>query len=139
MSSHMEKLGEYQPEMMKILLEEGKNISNIYQHLYNLWEPTRSYINSHDKFNNAVRFLLENGVDPNATDKYGNTLLYFASHCGCIEVVKLFLEHGARIDAPNNDLTKSTPLYLAFSSRNAEMTKLLIQRGGKMRINQLWG
>ena len=47
----------------------------------------------------AVKLCLEAGIDPNAADDEGRTALHGAAHKGRNEVVKLLVEHGAKVDA----------------------------------------
>jgi ankyrin repeat protein len=53
-----------------------------------------------------VRFFIENGVDVNATDKFGNTPLQFAAAAGNLPMVKLLLAKGANADAAVTDSVK---------------------------------
>ena len=47
----------------------------------------------------AVKMLLDLGIDVNAADTDGRTALHGAAHKGRNEVVKLLVEHGAKLDA----------------------------------------
>lgn len=47
----------------------------------------------------AVRMCLDAGIDPNVADDEGRTALHGAAHKGRNEVVKLLVEHGAKLDA----------------------------------------
>jgi ankyrin repeat protein len=47
----------------------------------------------------VVKMCLDLGIDPNATDADGRTALHGAAHKGRNDVVRLLVEHGARLDA----------------------------------------
>ncbi len=49
----------------------------------------------------AVKLLLDTGVDVHAADEAGNTALHGAANRGANSVVELLLAHGARLDAAN--------------------------------------
>jgi len=46
----------------------------------------------------AILQSLGAGDDPDARDRYGQTALMLASHAGHLEVVRLLVAHGARMD-----------------------------------------
>ena len=66
-----------------------------------------SLIRSHRSQQAAA--LIASGIDVNARDEYGNTLLHFAAFHGQIELVKLLLATGADINAV--DKSSSTVLH----------------------------
>jgi ankyrin repeat protein len=47
----------------------------------------------------AAKLCLDAGVDPNAADDEGRTALHGAAHKGRNEVVKMLVDHGAKLDA----------------------------------------
>lgn len=59
-----------------------------------------------------VSILLESGADVNRVDCNGNTPLHYAAEAGRVETVHILLEHGARVDIRNLGLL--TPLELAL-------------------------
>ena len=59
-----------------------------------------------------IRFLTQNGANPNVADENGVTPLEIAGRLGFAEGVKELLEAGARVDAPN--ATGETPLIAAI-------------------------
>jgi hypothetical protein len=74
----------------------------------------------------GVRELLDQNTDPNAEFEDGSTPIMFAAGSGHVDVVKLLLSRGARVNDRNSqgqtafDQTDST-----------EMKKVLIAAGGK--------
>ena len=51
----------------------------------------------------AVRLVLESGVDVNEADEAGNTALHGAANRGANSVIELLLARGARLDAANEE------------------------------------
>ncbi len=50
----------------------------------------------------AVKMCLDLGIDPNIADGDGRTALHGAAHKGRNDVVRLLVEHGAKLDARDN-------------------------------------
>lgn len=51
----------------------------------------------------AVKLVLASGVDVNQTDEDGNTALHGAANRGANSVIQLLLDHGAQLDAVNQE------------------------------------
>jgi ankyrin repeat protein len=79
-----------------------------------------------------IKLLIGRGANLEARDP-DRTPLFLAAHYGCVEIVKLLIEHGA--DPNALDLhTGETPLGRAqFGSYN-ELIEILIENGGKTRL-----
>jgi len=75
----------------------------------------------------VVAELLSQGLDPNTTDKYGNTLLMNASRQGHEELVKLLLERKA--DIMRRGPTGDSALMLASLKGHLGIVKILADRG----------
>lgn len=74
-----------------------------------------------------VRWVLENGADPNMKSEYEElSCLNRAIGKKNIELVRLVLDHGAALDTTD---TLSNPLFGAIYYGNLEIAKLLIDRG----------
>lgn len=71
-----------------------------------------------------VRFLTQNGANPNIGDKNGATPLQIASTLGSIEVVTALLKAGANVDVAND--AGETPLIAAVHKRDVPMVRLLL-------------
>jgi len=74
-----------------------------------------------------IRFLTEQGANPNIADKNGITPLQIATSLGYVEGVEALLKAGANIDVTNS--TGETPLISAVLRRDVIMTRLLLAKG----------
>lgn len=74
-----------------------------------------------------IRFLTEQGANPNIADKNGTTPLQIATSLGYVEGVEALLKAGATIDVTNS--TGETPLISAVLRRDVIMTRLLLVHG----------
>ncbi|KAN0129377.1 hypothetical protein V8E53_012861 [Lactarius tabidus] len=71
-----------------------------------------------------IRRLLENGANPNIRNNNHTTPLYLASSRGSLEIARLLLSYGAKVD--EKDKKGNTPFQVAASD---EMKKLLLEHG----------
>lgn len=76
----------------------------------------------------VITALLEKGADIEACDADGDPPLEWAVETGCLELVKLLLEHGAQINR-RNPSTGETVLLWAVRSGHVDVTQLLLARG----------
>lgn len=74
-----------------------------------------------------IKFLLQNGANPNIANKKGITPIMIAASRGNIDGVEALLGKGARID--DQDGLGETPLISATHRRDVEMVKLLLEKG----------
>ena len=68
----------------------------------------------------VAEHLLQQGVDPAATDSRGDTALHYAAHTGYgqpLEIISALLGIGTPVNARNND--GSTALWVARNDRRA--------------------
>ena len=80
----------------------------------------------------VVKFLLDNGADPNIPGKTGLTPLEHAcgrSKTNALALAKLLLAKGASVNATNVTGFTITPLDWAISFDNTELVKLLLDHG----------
>jgi ankyrin repeat protein len=79
----------------------------------------------------AVRFLLEQGADPNEANSDGLTPLYEAALVGSQSLVRLLIEKGANVNEPNY-ISQLTPVMGA--SKHPKIIQLLIDLGAKVNL-----
>jgi ankyrin repeat protein len=76
----------------------------------------------------VVRYLLDEGADVNAREKFGDTALIEATYNGHANVVKELLFRGAEINAIGHD---GTALDIAIARKYAVIADLLRHQGAK--------
>lgn len=82
-----------------------------------------------DADSSLVRFLLDNGADPNIRNEAGATALMWA--VGDLEKTRLLLDHGADVNARSDD--GRTPLLIGAGQFGCnEVVKLLLDRGANL-------
>ena len=88
---------------------------------------------------NKIKTLLDLGANPNATDRYGNSILMYASGAVGIpdDVVKILISHGANVNYYNK--VGTTPLINAVGMNNYGRIKLLIENGADTNGKGLGG
>ena len=80
----------------------------------------------------SVEFLLDLGVDIDAVDKFGNTLLIWALHQKHLDIVILLLEHGAKVNI--TDKYGRTLLWWAARRGYLNLVKLLLAKGANVNV-----
>lgn len=73
-----------------------------------------------------IQYFISQGADINYGGKKQETPLSFAVGIGRINIVKLLLDQGARIDT--DDILEN-PLFIAIQRRNPEMVSFLLKQG----------
>jgi ankyrin repeat protein len=77
--------------------------------------------------------LFEHGMDPSQPDWLLVTPLHRLAGSGDIEKAAIFIEHGARLDARDEDIS-STPLGWAAKFGRTEMVAFLLAKGARARL-----
>jgi len=104
--------------MLELLLRLGARVPDIAK-----WG--RAYYFKHY---DIAAFLLERGMNPNHMNWQRTTLLHDMAWEGDIRKAVLLLDHGADIDAVDDEF-RSTPLGIAARWGRREVVKLLLDRG----------
>jgi len=105
-------------EVLAFLLRLGARVP-----LVTKWGPY--YYFKHEA---TAKFLLEHGMNPNHMNWHRTTLLHHHSAKGELAKVKLLVDHGADIDAIDEEY-RSTPLGLATRNGRQEVVQFLLDRG----------
>lgn len=80
----------------------------------------------------AVHKFLKQGVNPSMADKEGNSPMLIASRMGYVDVVKLLIKYGAKVDEPRSPKGR-TPLMAALAYSNGiEIAKVLVENGANV-------
>jgi len=99
-------------------------------------EALASFIDTIKKGDTAgVTAYLAKQINVNGKDAAGNMPLHTASATGKIDIVRLLVEKGAKIDVPDYDM--KTPLHRAVESGNLETVEYILGRGGSVRAKAL--
>ncbi len=78
--------------------------------------------------------LINAGADPNGTNKFGAPVLLTAAGSGDIEIVKLLIKKGAKVNAKFERYDDVTALMLAAESGHLEVVKALIKGGADVDV-----
>lgn len=111
-----------------VLANEPEEIKKTCFNIYN----TGHEINIHDAIGlgckNLVKSFLDNGFDPNFSDRYGRSLLIAAMSGGKhhIDIIKLLLEYGANPNLVEVGDAANTPFARAIFHGNIETVKLML-------------
>ena len=105
-------------QMVDLLLRYGAKVPEVSK-----WG--RSYYFRHL---DMAEHLLQKGMNPNHMNWHRTTLLHDMAHGGLLEKARLLLDHGADIDAVDEEY-RSTPLGLAARAGHKELVELLLERG----------
>jgi ankyrin repeat protein len=62
------------------------------------------------------------------------TPLWIAARAGKLEVVKLLVEHGAKVDAMGASTVQQRPIEIALDHRRLEVMRYLIERGAALDV-----
>jgi ankyrin repeat protein len=76
----------------------------------------------------AARLLFEHGMDANRSNWLGITPLHRFAERGDLASARLFIEHGARLDARDQEL-QSTPVAYAARAGHLRMVRFLLDQG----------
>lgn len=104
--------------MIELLMVHGACVPELSK-----W-GARYYFKHYD----AAKLLLENGMGPDHMNWRQFTLLHDMAFTGDIEKAKLLLDHGADINAIDDEYS-STPLGYAARWGNGDIVDLLLERG----------
>lgn len=105
-------------DIIAMLMRVGARVPDVTK-----WAPF--YYFKHEA---TARFLLEQGMNPNHMNWHRFTLLHHMAAAGDIAKATLLLDHGADVDAIDDEY-RSTPLGVAARWGRPAMVDLLLERG----------
>jgi ankyrin repeat protein len=109
-------------EIVQLLVAKGADI--------NLGPWTALHSATVGKRRDIAACLIEKGADVNASDKRGNTPLYYSLRSMDWDMTKLLVSHGADISA---DIPEGLALLHYYSTHDSpDITKLLLAKGAKV-------
>ncbi len=111
-------------KMLELLCRYGATVPNVSK-----WG--KSYYFKHYE---VAKHLLEQGMNANHINWHRTTLLHDMAMAGEIEKAELLLDHGAEIDAIDDEY-RSTPLGLAARRGHKDMVALLLRRGADPKLS----
>ena len=110
-------------DLIRLLMNHGSTVPDSTK-----W--ARSYYFKHY---DVAKFLLEHGMNPNHRNWHRLTLLHDLAHDGEVDKIALLLDHGAEIDAIDDEY-RSTPLGLAARAGQRAAVELLLNRGANATL-----
>jgi len=125
-------------EITKLLLENGANV-NVRNDID--YTPLHNAMGKAEKYVKTSELLIQHGADVNARGgirvssgpgKWKHTPLHLAAREGNLEIVKLLIEHGAKIEA--KDFNNATPLFMAVTHKRKEVVKYLLEKGANINV-----
>lgn len=123
------ELSEYYVNLdnIKMILDSG--IVDIDTKSYNYSGVSALHIATLDSVE-LTEFFLDRGANPNSTDQFGRSPLYFAVDNDLYNQVELLLKRGANPNIKTKYLV--TPLHKAAYRGNIDMIELLIENGAEI-------
>ena len=82
-----------------------------------------------------VKYLIENGYNPNTVDRYGNAPIHTAILTAQQDIIEYLIQHGADIERKNK--AGLTPLQLAVTEDFIDSTKLLLEKGARVNGSKI--
>lgn len=121
-------------DIIKLLLEHGADLHAVGQ------DGTALHLAVWEKQEKIVQFLLDKGIDPNATSESGETALMAAALKGLTSIGQLLIEKGAEVNCQTTegttDMFNTSPpvvgesaLHLAAAYGHKEFVELLLEHG----------
>ena len=107
-------------------LDEGANVNAVTNVRYQVGK-TALMLASNYAHPEMVEYLLENGADVHAKNRYGVTALHIASREGHTDIVAMLLEKGADVNAKSNN--GATALITASEKGHTEIVAMLLDEG----------
>ncbi len=116
---------------IETLIKEGKPSVNDKDTAYIGDDRTALHQAASNGAIKLVKILLENGADPNLTNRVGETPLFAAAEKGRTDVVAELLARGVQVNI-RSKFTQMTPLMMAAENGHSEVVKLLLEKKAEL-------
>ena len=110
-------------EVVELVAKKGRAIINVRGYS----GATPLTVAMRKRATQYVNYLLQNGADPNLTERNGDSALMIAARLGYIEGVATMLTAKAAVDATNRQ--GETALIIAVQNRHLQAVKRLLEAG----------
>jgi ankyrin repeat protein len=125
-----------QTDILRVLRDRNADVHKVGSEALGRAAGSRSGRVTDEQLNDTVKFLLDLGVDVNASDKEGWTALLLAAEKGHPSVVRVLLDRGANINAkcvcPDWLDGGWTALMIATKLGHDEIVQLLLDKGAEV-------
>ncbi|MBD0392265.1 ankyrin repeat domain-containing protein, partial [Wolbachia endosymbiont of Pentalonia nigronervosa] len=108
--------------------KDNRVLQVLINHKYGLEKDSLLHLAAILNEENAVRFLLKNGVDANVQNALLHTPLHLAAGMGHEKVVEILIKEG-KTDKDVLDIRNHTPLHYAVNNKKLRVVKLLSNLG----------
>jgi ankyrin repeat protein len=102
--------------ILSLLVDHGANVSEVVYQQPPIWIAQRT----------NLKFLLEQGADPNAKNPSGRVLLHEAAFYDEPDTINLLVDHGATVDTVQSR-SGNTPLCFAVDQQNIASVECLLK------------
>lgn len=118
---------------VKLLLDNNASVNPVVGSPEKNWDPL--YIAANNGHKDIVEFLLERKANPNLPSFDGGTALHAAVQKDHLEVVKVLLKYGAKLDIKN---TEGLTAYDIAKRTSNEVKSTIEQKMPKKLISMFW-
>jgi ankyrin repeat protein len=121
-------------EMVKLLIDNGAIINYDKETDSKYFTPL--HVACIEGKYEVAKILVEHGIDVNRIDKCNCTAIYTASDRGFLDIVKLLVANGAKIE---EEIYKRSALYSACHSGHIDVVEFLLENGADIHAKNING
>ena len=99
--------------------------------------PSALFLACYAQHSAALENLLSSDLDKDARDRYGESLIHYACHLGCLEMLDILVEHGKKIN--DRSILGRTPIMNAMLGKKVSIFDRLVQLGADLNVQDSRG